>query len=94
MLSGAAAGALFACAAPVLADASDAQVAAVIDEGLNRSEVMTTASQLMDGIGPRLTNSENYRRAADWALDRYTALGLRNVHRRSEERRVGKECRL
>ncbi|QEA17442.1 M20/M25/M40 family metallo-hydrolase [Novosphingobium ginsenosidimutans] len=67
--------------APLRADASDAQVAAVIDEGLNRSEAMVTASQLMDGIGPRLTNSQNYRRAADWATARMAAIGLQNVHR-------------
>ena len=51
----------------VLADASDGQIAAVIDEGLNRSDAMVMASQLMDGIGPRPTNSQNYRRASDWA---------------------------
>ena len=65
----------------LMADTSEAQIGAVIDEGLNRSEAMKTASQLMDGIGPRLTNSENYRRAADWALARMTATGLQNVHR-------------
>lgn len=75
--------------APVLADASDAQVNAVIDEGLNRSEAMTTASALMDGIGPRLTNSENYRRAADWAVARFTAMGLQNVHREGFEFGLG-----
>ena len=67
--------------ARVMADASDGQIAAVIDEGLNRSEVMPMASQLFDGIGPRLTNSQNYRRAADWATARMSALGLTNVHR-------------
>jgi hypothetical protein len=65
----------------LLADASDGQIAAVIDEGLNRSEAMTMASQLMDGIGPRLTNSQNFRRAADWATQRMSALGLTQVHR-------------
>lgn len=64
-----------------LADASDAQISAIIDEGLNRSEAMTSASQLMDGIGPRLTNSDNFRRASDWAQGRFTAMGLQNVHR-------------
>ena len=72
---------LFAAALPAAADTSEAQVGAVIDEGLNRSEAMKTASQLMDGIGPRLTNSEGYRRAADWAIARMTATGLQNVHR-------------
>lgn len=77
--------ALFAIAAAmpgqVLADASDSQIAAVIDEGLNRSEAMVMAGQLMDGIGPRLTNSKNYRRASDWATQRMTAMGLQNVRR-------------
>lgn len=77
--------ALFAIAAAmpgqVLADASDSQIAAVIDEGLNRSEAMVMAGQLMDGIGPRLTNSHNYRRASDWATQRMSAMGLQNVHR-------------
>lgn len=75
--------------APVRAEASDAQVAAVIDEGLNRSEAMATASQLMDGIGPRLTNSQNYRRAADWATARMAAIGLQNVHREGFEFGLG-----
>ncbi|MFM5885678.1 MAG: M20/M25/M40 family metallo-hydrolase [Novosphingobium sp.] len=75
--------------APVLADASDAQINAVIDEGLNRSEAMTTASALMDGIGPRLTNSENYRRAADWAVARFQSMGLQNVHREGFEFGLG-----
>ncbi len=67
--------------ARLLADAGEGQVALVIDEGLNRSEAMTLASQLMDGIGPRLTNSQGYRRASDWATKRMTAMGLGNVHR-------------
>ena len=72
---------LFTAAFPAAADTPEAQVSAVIDEGLNRSEAMKTASQLMDGIGPRLTNSEGYRRAADWAIARMTATGLQNVRR-------------
>ncbi|WP_296677094.1 M20/M25/M40 family metallo-hydrolase [Novosphingobium sp.] len=79
--AGAAALALTAISTAAHADASDAQIDAVIDEGLNRSEAMTTASALMDGIGPRLTNSEGYRRAADWAIARFDSLGLQNVHR-------------
>lgn len=73
----------------VSADTSEAQIGAVIDEGLNRSEAMKTASQLMDGIGPRLTNSENFRRAADWALAKMTATGLQNVHREPFEFGLG-----
>lgn len=68
---------------PVQADASDAQIAEIVDEGLNHSEAMATASELMDGIGPRLTNSENYDRAADWAIAKFKAYGLTDAHRES-----------
>ena len=88
-LAGAAALALSLAAVPAFADTSDSQIEAVIDEGLNRSEAMTTASALMDGFGPRLTNSEGYRRAADWALARYAALGMDNVHREGFEFGLG-----
>jgi carboxypeptidase Q len=35
---------------------------------------------LADQIGPRLTGSSNYMRAADWAVGQFKALGLSNVH--------------
>ncbi len=81
--------ALTLVATPLRADTSDGQIAAVIDEGLNRSEVMLTASQLMDGIGPRLTNSDNYRKASDWAIARFSEMGLQNVHREPFEFGLG-----
>jgi hypothetical protein len=49
------------------------------DEGLNRSQVMTTLSYLTDVIGPRLTGSPELRRANDWTRDRFTAWGLTNA---------------
>ena len=58
------AGALVLAALPlrgVRADATDAQSAQIIDEGLSHSQAMVNASELMDGIGPRLTNSEKLR---------------------------------
>ncbi|RST32147.1 M20/M25/M40 family metallo-hydrolase [Sphingomonas ginkgonis] len=66
-------------AVPALAQSSDAS--RIIDEGLNRSRVMLTASELMDGIGPRLTASSNIRKAEDWALAKFQGYGLANVHR-------------
>ncbi|KAJ8138935.1 hypothetical protein OY671_007851, partial [Metschnikowia pulcherrima] len=60
--------------------AEDAAVARIIDEGMNRSAVMTTASQSMDGIGPRLTNSENHRKAERWAMDVSRGYGSANIH--------------
>ena len=36
--------------------------------------------QLADTIGPRLTGSANYMRAASWAQDKFHSLGLADVH--------------
>lgn len=78
------AAALLASAMPVAAaaapDGDSAAIARIIDEGMNRSEAMTTASALMDRIGPRLTNSENHRKAESWAMDLFKQRGLANVH--------------
>jgi hypothetical protein len=63
------------------ADATDAQIARIVDDGLSHSEALKNASELMDGIGPRLTNSENFDRAADWALAKFREYGLENVHK-------------
>jgi len=35
---------------------------------------------LADRIGPRLTGSANYMRAAEWAVEQFKSLGLANVH--------------
>ena len=76
--------ALLASAAMLGASAGSAapgDTARIIDEGMNRSQVMLNASQLMDGIGGRLTNSHSLRRAEDWAFAKFQAYGLSNVHR-------------
>jgi hypothetical protein len=66
-------------AAPAAAAPND--MARVIDEGMNRSQVMLTAHELMDGIGPRLTKSTNMTRAENWAIAKFQRYGLTNVHR-------------
>jgi hypothetical protein len=66
-------------ASPATAVAND--TARIIDEGMNRSQVMVTAHELMDDIGPRLTISTNMRRAQEWALAKFASYGLSNVHR-------------
>lgn len=48
------------------------------EEGFQRSQVMETMSYLTDIHGPRLTNSPNYRAAADWAIAKMTEWGLTN----------------
>jgi hypothetical protein len=70
-------------AGPALAGdetANQAEVERIIDEGMNHSEAMLTASALMDRIGPRLTNSDAHRRAQQWAMDLLRSYGLQNVH--------------
>ncbi|MFO7767577.1 MAG: M20/M25/M40 family metallo-hydrolase [bacterium] len=50
------------------------------DEGLNRSRVPEDLHYLTDVIGPRLTGSPAFMRAAEWAMDRFREYGLENVH--------------
>jgi carboxypeptidase Q len=76
-----------AIAAPAFADATPSEIDRIVDEGLAHSEAMANASQLMDGIGPRLTNSESMDRAQAWAMDKFAAYGLTNI--RKEEFRFG-----
>lgn len=58
----------------------DPTIDRIVDEGMNRSQVMVMASELMDGVGPRLTNSDNFYRAEKWALDKYNSWHLAGVH--------------
>jgi len=53
----------------------------IVDEGMNRSEVMQTAHELVDGIGGRLSNSPQTRQAEDWAIKKFQSWGLKNVRR-------------
>src|SRR4051812_31174512 len=53
------------------------------DEGLIRSQVMEYATELLDGIGPRLTGSANLKRATAWGLDRLNQIGLSNLRTES-----------
>ena len=48
-------------------------------EGMDRSQVMNILSQLTDVLGPRLTNSPGYKRAADYAKTTLTSWGVENV---------------
>jgi hypothetical protein len=53
------------------------------DEGNNRSRVMDYATELMDGIGPRLTGSPNLDKAMSWAMDKLAGAGSANVRKES-----------
>ncbi|MEP6744041.1 MAG: hypothetical protein ABJB33_00980 [Gemmatimonadota bacterium] len=50
--------------------------ARLIDEGMNRSQVMDALRVLSDSIGPRLAGSPAYASAVRWAQARYASYGL------------------
>ncbi|MBX7102434.1 MAG: M20/M25/M40 family metallo-hydrolase [Gemmataceae bacterium] len=51
----------------------------LIEEAKSRSEIMTNLTYLSDVIGPRLTGSDNLKRANDWAAAKMKEYGLENV---------------
>jgi carboxypeptidase Q len=57
-----------------------AMVSRIKDEGFNRSQVMSILSMLTDVHGPRLTNSPNYKKAAEYAKSTLESWGVENVH--------------
>lgn len=57
-----------------------ATIARIRHEAFRNSKVMEIMSDLTDGIGPRLTNSPNMRRANEWTRDQLTKFGLENAH--------------
>ncbi len=66
-------------AAPAGAQTERTTINRILDEGMNRSEVMETAAYLTDRIGGRLTNSPQMRAAERWTQQRFRDWGLRNV---------------
>lgn len=52
----------------------------IIDEGMNRSQVMQTLSYMSDVIGPRLTASPGMKRANEWTRDTLAKWGMQNAH--------------
>src|SRR5579872_1862838 len=52
----------------------------VMGEIRHNSKVMENVEYLLDVIGPRLTGSENLKRASDWTLERFREYGLSNTH--------------
>src|SRR5512146_2592296 len=60
-----------------------ATIAKIRDEGLNRSHAWSMLDTLATVIGPRLTASPAYMRAATWARDHLAGWGLKNPHMES-----------
>ncbi|HEX6976489.1 MAG TPA: M20/M25/M40 family metallo-hydrolase [Vicinamibacterales bacterium] len=76
--------ALLATVSAGLAAQSTPEPKSVLDrirrEALERSQVVDAFSQFVTVIGPRLTGSPNYKRAADWSRERLASYGLTNAH--------------
>ncbi len=68
---------------PLLAQPSEpvdtATVRKIKDEGFKRSKLMGNLSMLTDVYGPRLSNSPNHKKAADYAKATLESYGLQNV---------------
>jgi hypothetical protein len=54
-------------------------VARIREEGFQRSQVVDIVGYMTDVLGPRLSLSENMKRAQTWAKGKMTAIGLSNV---------------
>lgn len=50
------------------------------EEGLQHSQVPMIAHYITDVSGPRLTNSEGYKRASNWAVNTLKSWGLADAH--------------
>ena len=70
---------LLFCLAGNLLFAQNDAVSKIRKEGLENSKVMDIAFHLTDVSGPRLTNSPGFFRAASWAKDELTKMGLVNA---------------
>ncbi|MCX7700587.1 MAG: M20/M25/M40 family metallo-hydrolase [Gemmataceae bacterium] len=77
-------------AAAVAADAK-ALDQKILAEAKNHSEILANITYLCDVIGPRLTGSENLKRANEWAAERMRSYGLENVRLEPWEIPVGWE---
>ena len=62
------------------AGSDPATIKKIIDEGRTHSELMKNFEYLTDVIGPRLTGSNKFKRAAEWTAKRMRDYGLQNVH--------------
>ena len=67
--------------AEVEAVLDDATVQAIIQQGTMKSEVMRILEDLTGKVGHRLTGSDNFTKACDWAVGEFEEMGLQNVHK-------------
>src|SRR5690348_18262696 len=84
---------------PSLVSTYGADAGRIIAAAQSDSSAWRRLAELTDTFGNRIAGSTNLERAIDWVLAKMKQDGFANVHGepvmvpRSEERRVGKECR-
>jgi hypothetical protein len=64
----------------LVTDATMAADQKILGEIKDHNEIMSNLEYLSDMIGPRLTGSENLRKANDWTKERFSAYGIANAH--------------
>ena len=55
-------------------------IAAIIDQGKNHSQVLSTLTEMCETFGPRLTGSSHLEQAQRWARQRFESFGIANAH--------------
>lgn len=65
-------------------------VAQIRHEAFTRSRAAADLKELTETIGPRLTNSPAYSRAAEWARNKLQGYGLSNVHEETYDPAFGR----
>lgn len=58
----------------------EAAIAAIREQGMEKSRLKETLWRLTDVYGPRLTGSPNLQEASEWAVSQLKEWGLENVH--------------
>jgi hypothetical protein len=67
-----------AAAAP-RAQAQDAMLARIRDEGMNKSQVLSLFDHLTNVIGPRLTGTPAFKASIDWTAQKFKEYGLTGI---------------
>jgi len=70
---------------PVVSSYPDTPAGKLLKEIKEHAEVVARVEHLADMIGPRLTGSDQLRRAQAWAMDEMKKLGAVNVHEEAYE---------
>lgn len=67
-------------AAPAADPIGDALAERIVHVGIEQSQVHAILKSLTHDVGQRLTGSDNFTKACEWAAERFRAMGLENVH--------------